>query len=464
MQASPVLRWLPRIALIACVHCASVLAASGDLDPAFGAAGEVHVDFAASEFAQAMVRDAAGNLFVVGSASEPNNSDITVVKLDASGHPVASFGTGGKVLIDVDSGSNDFAAALALDAAGNLYIAGSSNLDFLAIKLLPNGQLATAFGDGGKVVIDVDGSTGANSALAIALDASGNVYVLGGDHPTGSGVDPQVAILKLDSSGHRVAAFGTNGVKLLHVDNRASQAGGAAIDAAGNLVIGGSVYTLGSSASNDAFVLALSPGGQLVPGFGSAGVTIIHRSYTINAGPLVRGTDGMLYISGEALENSSAKLFVAKLAPTGQPVAGFGDAGALAVDPTDDAYTTYAHVAVDAAGNVFLGSVTYYPPGLVNRAQGIDAVEGGAAHSVVAQLDASGHLVSAFGTGGVKVITLASGEASVSAIAVDGNHVYLAGRVLFPAPVSGNYDDELVLGLLLELPDSIFANDFEVPD
>lgn len=455
--------WILSIAFIACARCACVLAASGDLDPAFGTAGEAHIDFAASEFAQGMVRDSTGNLFIVGSASGTNNSDVTVAKLDASGHLVTAFGTGGKVLIDVDSGSNDFAAALALDAAGNIYVAGSANLDFLAIKLTPTGQLATAFGDSGKVVINVDGSTGSNAALAIALDATGNVYLVGADHPLGSGVDPQVAVLKLDSSGHRVTAFGANGVKLLHVDNRASQAGGAAIDAAGNLLIGGSVYTLSSSANNDAFVLALSPGGQLVPGFGNAGVTIIHRNYMINAGPFTRGADGMLYISGEALENSSAKLFVAKLTSTGQTVAGFGNAGTLAVDPTDNAYTTYAHVAVDGAGNVFLGSVTYYPPGLVGRAQGADAVEGGSAHSVVAQLDASGQLVSAFGNGGVKVITLASGEASASAITVGGNHVYLAGRVLFPAPVNGNYDDELVLGLLLEQPDSIFASGFELP-
>jgi hypothetical protein len=92
----------------------------------------------------------------------------------------------------------------------------------------------------------------------------------------------------------------------------------------------------------------------------------------------------------------------------------------------------------------------------------LDVVDGGFTHVVVAQLDAMGTPVDSFGAAGVVSIPIADRNSSAGGVLLDGdNHVYLGGAVNYDAPVAGNYADDFVARLLLERPDSIFADGFE---
>ena len=119
------------------------------------------------------------------------------------------------------SASDDSAGGMAVDAAGNIYIAGmsralwlgnagqfpihaySSNSDIVVVKLDRNGvyQWHTFYG-----------SSDSDSSQAIALDANGNIYVTGDSYTTWQGdgnTDPlhphndmdELFVLKLDASG-----------------------------------------------------------------------------------------------------------------------------------------------------------------------------------------------------------------------------------------------------------------------
>ena len=122
----------------------------------------------------ALAADAVGNVYVTGeSAGSGTGQDYATVKYDQTGNLlwVARYNGPG----------NDFdrAYALAVDAAGNVYLTGESSGgfsalgDYATIKYDTNGnQLWVARYNG-------PGSFPSDRAYALAVDAGGNVYVTG---------------------------------------------------------------------------------------------------------------------------------------------------------------------------------------------------------------------------------------------------------------------------------------------
>jgi hypothetical protein len=146
-----------------------------------------------SDFDQvyAIALDSAGNIYLAGQTAStnfplraggtPGDRDIFIAKLDPTGnHLIYSTVLGGA--------QTDCARAIAVDAAGNAYVAGyTSSSDFpvtagayqtqsrgsedgFVLKLSPSGTL---------VYSTYLGASGRDFATAIAVDASGNAYVAG---------------------------------------------------------------------------------------------------------------------------------------------------------------------------------------------------------------------------------------------------------------------------------------------
>ncbi len=176
--------------------------------------------------------DAAGNVYVAGTSAAPNQSgatrpDYATIKYDPDGN---------QQWIDrFDGAANyeDRCKALVVDDAGNAYVTGSASCgststDFATIKYDTNGhRLWLALYDGGH---------GADDATALAVDADGCVYVTG----TISTAVPfsDIATVKFSASGQQCWDIAYAGPDLY-----GDRPTGVALDGAGKIYVHGTSGT-----------------------------------------------------------------------------------------------------------------------------------------------------------------------------------------------------------------------------
>ena len=195
-----------------------------------------------SDVANAMTVDHAGNVYVTGIG----DSDFVTIKYDRTGLQqwLARY--------DGPSHRQDGAYGIAVDDSGNVYVTGASeetpvfNFDFLTVKYNAAGvQQWAARYDGPVHMYDF--------APAIAVDLSGNVYVTG-TSPNSSNYD--FATVKYrGSDGHREWVARYNGPA--HDDDEPS---GLALDRAGHIYVTG--YSLGDSGDADCVTVSYDLAGH----------------------------------------------------------------------------------------------------------------------------------------------------------------------------------------------------------
>jgi len=254
------------------------------------------------------------------------------------------------------SGVADWAFALAVDGSGNVYVTGKSysgssiggyytyNYSYTTVKYDTTGnQLWAARYDGPAGDDDV--------AQAIAVDASGNVYVTGksynGKHPTNPAETPSLtsddyayATVKYDSSGNQLWAARYDGPG--QVDDIARA---IAVDGSGN------VYVTGSSGGNYATIKYDSGGNQLwVAPYGNS------TKSTDGAVAVAVDDPGLVYVTG----SSQSNIITVKYNSKGEQLWAApyeGEAKAMALDSSGNVYVTgqsggkYATIKYDIAGN-----------------------------------------------------------------------------------------------------------------
>ncbi len=188
-----------------------------------------------NDFALALALDAEGNVYVTGGSwRSPTAADYATIKYDSDGNQlwVARYSGPGN--------GADHANKIAVDAAGNVYVTGASrgvgtNFDYTTIKYDSDGNQIWVARYNGLASLD-------DNALAIALDADGNVYVTGGSFGVGTGLD--YATIKYDEHGNEVWVARYNGP-----GNGFDQANAIAVDCAGNVYVTG--YSLGVGTGDD---------------------------------------------------------------------------------------------------------------------------------------------------------------------------------------------------------------------
>ena len=193
-----------------------------------------------NDYANAICTDKAGNIYVTGTSDALVggfiNDNAVTIKYNSNGDQlwVAVF--------DGHSHANDGARAIKTDNAGNVYITGNTtfrdsgaygNIDYLTVKYNTSGvqQWASTYNGTGPVGDQTD------SANAIALDASGNVYVTGMSEGNVSGhgnLFEDYLTIKYDASGNQLWTARFNGAA-----KRIDEAYAIATDKQGNAYVTG---------------------------------------------------------------------------------------------------------------------------------------------------------------------------------------------------------------------------------
>ncbi len=196
-----------------------------------------------------VVVDASGNAYVTGTSKGRGTlSDIVTIKYDPQGKVLWTkrYNGTGK--------GTDEASAITLDALGNVYVTGSSfggtktGQDFITLKYDASGKLLW------QKLYHGPGN-GDDGARAIAVDASGNVYVTGSSFGGSSGKD--YATVKCDASGKLLWEKRYNGP-----GNGDDGTTAIAVDAAGSVHVTGSSY--GANSKNDYATVKYDASGKLI--------------------------------------------------------------------------------------------------------------------------------------------------------------------------------------------------------
>ena len=195
-----------------------------------------------------------------------------------------TFGTGGKVITSINSGT-DIAYSVVLQSDGKILVAGTTTntitgKDFLCLRYNTNGTLDTSFGNAGIFTSDLQAGSD-DVAYSLALQADGKIILAG---YSDNGSNKNAAILRLNTNGSIDTTFGNSGKTFTDfIANRADEIKVVKINPlTGAIVVGGKSAT---TATNSQMIIArYTSTGLIDTTFGTSGIATISNSSTIGAG------------------------------------------------------------------------------------------------------------------------------------------------------------------------------------
>ncbi len=295
-----------------------------------------------SDLGFALAIDASGNVYLAGQGFNGTDNDYLTIKYDASGakqwHRMAN-GTGN---------AGDIAYAVAVDASGNVIVHGQSDLASGGLPGPANPKYMTVKYDAAGTELwraTTNGSgTGYDISSALAVDAAGNIYVTGYD---GSGV---LLSLKYGPAGGAPAwsssiagAGSANGAALVST----------VIDGTGNVHVAG--YQ-GSGTGNDFLVVKYDASGaeQWRANEGQhIGISTAFASDLVGRDAMKVDAAGNIYITGRSNYGAGSDYLTAKYDLSGNELW-----RAMANGPGNNIDQPYA-LAVDSGGNVYATGDSY---------------------------------------------------------------------------------------------------------
>ena len=255
--------------------------ADGSLDPSFNGGGFAVTPYLASGAGAALYDQcnavgvqSDGKIVSAGYTNAVGSARIFITRHDTNGMLDSAFGSGGKVLIDasLSPASDSVANALAVLPDDKLLIAGQAgsmfgNIDFLLMRLNADGTPDTAFGSGGIVRTAV--GTNADIAYAIAVQPDGRI-VLAGSSIAADGRN-DFALARYNANGTLDATFGSGGVVTTPVGPAEDIAHAVAVMPWGRIVAAGSARISTTAQGTNVAVVAYNADGSLDRYFGNAG-------------------------------------------------------------------------------------------------------------------------------------------------------------------------------------------------
>jgi uncharacterized delta-60 repeat protein/uncharacterized repeat protein (TIGR02059 family) len=327
-----------------------------------------------------------GDLLVLGHSSDGSS---TLVRLRAEGSIETSFGASGWVNI------SDFKAS-SLSAWGDGFaLVGTGSAGTRVIALGPNGQIDTAFGQAGEVILPfinkswIYSETHDRSARGLAVQPDGKLLVVG---TAALNVNDRVfAVARVNTDGTLDASFNGQGWVAVDASNQFDFARAVIVQPDGDIVLGG-VSLPSQTLGGYKFSLArLNSNGSLDTGFNGTG---LFETALNTAGD-----------EGQALAmQSDGKILLAGISGAPGGIVGSGVFGVIRVNADgtlDPSFGVGGKVLIEGTSRAH--SITVQPDGKI-------LIGGGTSDFQVARLNPNGTLDASFGVDGKVTLDVASGK------------------------------------------------------
>jgi len=268
----------------------------GELDTSFNAVGFYS---AAGYHAGGLVIQPDGKIlttiWLAGPAARA--SSVGVQRLNPDGSPDHSFGFRGTATLRMAPISATL-SDLALQPDGRILVAGYARdlashtylLDFFAARLTDTGKLDPTFGEHGQWIMDLGGDDGASN---ISLQPDGRIVLAG----IANGQAADLTLVRLTPEGELDSSFGETGI--VHTDFTAGADDSvydSLIQADGKILIVGATNSFGSH--RDVALARYDANGNLDSTFGTEGKVIAGLGFSNVGNSIALQPDGKYVITG----------------------------------------------------------------------------------------------------------------------------------------------------------------------
>jgi sugar lactone lactonase YvrE len=302
--------------------------------------------------------DAAGNLYVADywyNRIQKISANGTVSTLAGTGNVGAINGLGKLASFNRPSG-------LAVDGAGNVYVADAGNN--LIRKITPDGTVSTLAGS--VVAVDTSNTVTEQPLFAgpsgVAVDASGNVYVADAGNN-------RICVVSQSGNTRTLAGNGNAGANNGAGKNATfNNPTGVALDGSGNVYVADMLNNMIRKVAPDGTTSTFAGNGDIgsKDGLDTAARFYFPNSLTVDA-------IGNVYVTDD-INN-----LVRAITPAGAvtTIAGSGQAGAQNGLGTSASFNDPAGIAIDASGNLYVADANnnlirkITPAGMVSTVAGI---------------------------------------------------------------------------------------------
>jgi uncharacterized delta-60 repeat protein len=385
--------------------------AGGELDSGFGSGGMVITDFdsGSNDHVTSMALMDDGKIVVVGDSSAGGvDADFALARYNADGSLDADFGGDGKVLTDIDNDHN-FAHSVAVRSDGKIVAAGYTHRDFAVARYNSDGSLDTGFAGDGTVTTDFAGEFDAVSS--VVFQANGKIVAAGTADLDDLNTD--FALARYNENGALDRRFGKDGlvttdfpVSFISLQDSGRQ---VAVQPDGKIIVAGT--STSDDFPFDAIALArYNPDGSLDKKFGDRGLVLDNSLILPDVSGLALQADGKIVVVGASLGDFTLDFFVVRFNSDGTLDEGFGEGGYVTTDfgESDD---QAASVAVQSDGRIVVAGAT-------------DPTFTQSYDFALARYTTTGALDTNFGTGGLVITNFGAADTAFSvAIQSDGNIV-----------------------------------------
>jgi uncharacterized delta-60 repeat protein len=364
-------------------------AATGDLDPSFGAGGVLVVDATGhGDGAAGVAQRPDGGIVVVGSgrpATTMYSGDLYALGVTATGQLDPTFGNGGIARAGFSTGYSSGGFAVAAD--GSLLLAGNTGAtigSYGFARLLTNGQLDGSFGTGGRTTANSGNSDLNVTDAAILPDGSIVAAATARDLSTSNSDD--FGLTQLTSGGALDMNFGISGFSHADVAGADDEGTAMAVQVDGKIVRVGSSVVGGAT---EAGVTRVDPDGYFDTAFIGGGRHAFSLGGNSFPSDVALLADAKILVAGNVRTAGSSDLFLLRLNANGTADASFGTGGLKTID--FGGIETSPEIVMQSDGKIVIAFVT-------------SQTSTGPGSTAIARLEPDGSSDPTFAGGGARVV------------------------------------------------------------